>query len=119
MMYLEDVLTICEGEALSGTLSVSQNKNPRDLDVSVQYSFSGKRSEASRTQHFRMRLLKIMTNLCCDPNGERRNHGSSLLSNLAVGERWFTKVNHLLNLATFLFSATYKCHLPTSRMWSS
>jgi protein arginine N-methyltransferase 1 len=56
VMYLEDVITICEGEALTGTLSVSQNKkNPRDLDVTVQYSFSGKRSQASRTQHFRMR----------------------------------------------------------------
>ena len=48
MMYLEDVITICEGEAPTGTLNVSQNKkNPRDLDVTVQYSFSGKRSQAS------------------------------------------------------------------------
>jgi protein arginine N-methyltransferase 1 len=56
VMYLEDVITICEGEALTGTMSVSQNKkNPRDLDVTVQYSFNGKRSSASRTQHYRMR----------------------------------------------------------------
>ncbi|CAM6010741.1 unnamed protein product [Sphagnum balticum] len=56
VMYLEDVITICEGEALTGIMSVSQNKkNPRDLDVTVQYSFNGKRSSASRTQHYRMR----------------------------------------------------------------
>ncbi|KAL3698793.1 hypothetical protein R1sor_012869 [Riccia sorocarpa] len=56
VMYLEDVITICEGEAITGTLSVSPNaSNPRDLDVTVQYSFTGKRSRCSRTQHFRMR----------------------------------------------------------------
>lgn len=56
VMYLEDTIAICEGEALTGTMSVAQNKkNPRDLDVTVTYNFNGKRSRASRTQHYRMR----------------------------------------------------------------
>lgn len=56
VMYLEDTIAICEGEALTGTMSVAQNKkNPRDLDVTVAYNFNGKRSRASRTQHYRMR----------------------------------------------------------------
>jgi type I protein arginine methyltransferase len=33
VLYLEDVLTICEGETLSGSMTVSPNKkNPRDID---------------------------------------------------------------------------------------
>eukprot|EP00246_Nothoceros_aenigmaticus_P009630 TRINITY_DN252_c0_g1_i1.p1 TRINITY_DN252_c0_g1~~TRINITY_DN252_c0_g1_i1.p1 ORF type:complete len:386 (+),score=66.28 TRINITY_DN252_c0_g1_i1:257-1414(+) len=56
VMYLEDVITICEGEAITGTLSVSPNaKNPRDLDIVLVYSFVGKRCRVSREQHFRMR----------------------------------------------------------------
>jgi hypothetical protein len=56
VMYLEDVITICEGEALTGSLSVSPNaNNPRDLDVVMQYSFNGKRCRVNRTQHYRMR----------------------------------------------------------------
>eukprot|EP00850_Spirogloea_muscicola_P023753 SM000386S14570 [mRNA] locus=s386:19264:22400:+ [translate_table: standard] len=56
VLYLEDVLTICKGEALTGVLSVAPNaKNSRDLDIVVQYSFDGLRSQASRTQHYRMR----------------------------------------------------------------
>ncbi|CAM6094951.1 unnamed protein product [Calypogeia fissa] len=56
VMYLEDVITICEGESLTGTLSVAPNaNNPRDLDVTVQYSFNGKRCRVNRTQHYRMR----------------------------------------------------------------
>ncbi|KAJ7296007.1 hypothetical protein O6H91_01G051100 [Diphasiastrum complanatum] len=56
VMYLEDVITICEGEALTGCLTVSPNpKNPRDVDITVQYTFNGKRAQASRTQLYRMR----------------------------------------------------------------
>lgn len=56
VLYLEDVITICEGEALTGTLSVSPSvKNPRDLDIVLVYKFVGKRCRASREQHFRMR----------------------------------------------------------------
>lgn len=56
VMYLEDVITICEGEVLTGTMSVTRNaKNARDIDIKLSYSFNGKRCQASRTQLFRMR----------------------------------------------------------------
>ncbi|XP_051150619.1 protein arginine N-methyltransferase 1.1-like [Andrographis paniculata] len=56
VLYLEDVLSICEGEALTGTLSVAPNKNnPRDVDITLKYSLNGKHCQASRTQFYRMR----------------------------------------------------------------
>lgn len=56
VLYLEDVLTMCEGEAVTGTMSVALNaKNPRDIDIKLSYTFNGKRSQASRTQEYRMR----------------------------------------------------------------
>ncbi|CAN0901390.1 Protein arginine N-methyltransferase 1.1 [Linum grandiflorum] len=56
VLYLEDVITICEGEALTGSMTVSPNKkNPRDVDIMVKYAFNGKRCVVSRTQHYRMR----------------------------------------------------------------
>ncbi|GJP61967.1 hypothetical protein CLOP_g19084 [Closterium sp. NIES-67] len=56
VLYLEDTLTMCQGEAVTGTMQVKPNaKNPRDLDISVTYSFDGRRGKASRTQHYRMR----------------------------------------------------------------
>ncbi|MCO5606897.1 hypothetical protein L7F22_061088 [Adiantum nelumboides] len=55
VLYLEDVLTMCEGEAVSGTFLVAPNvKNPRDIDIKLTYNFNGKRSQASRTQEYRM-----------------------------------------------------------------
>ncbi|KAK6151911.1 hypothetical protein DH2020_014546 [Rehmannia glutinosa] len=39
VLYLEDVLTICQGEALMGTMTVAPNsKNPRDVDVTLKSS---------------------------------------------------------------------------------
>lgn len=56
VFYLEDTLTVCEGEELSGTLSCKPNaKNPRDLDITLQYDFEGRHGEAHRTQEYRMR----------------------------------------------------------------
>nr|GMC65402.1 probable protein arginine N-methyltransferase 1.2 [Ipomoea batatas] len=56
VLYLEDVLTICQGEALVGSMTISQNKkNPRDVDIMLKYSLNGSRSVASRTQYYRMR----------------------------------------------------------------
>uniref|UniRef100_A0A6N2N781 Methyltransferase domain-containing protein n=1 Tax=Salix viminalis TaxID=40686 RepID=A0A6N2N781_SALVM len=56
VLYLEDVLTICQGEALSGSMTVAPNKkNPRDIDIMIKYSLNGRRCVASRTQHFKMR----------------------------------------------------------------
>ncbi|XP_057506812.1 probable protein arginine N-methyltransferase 1.2 isoform X2 [Actinidia eriantha] len=56
VLYLEDVLTVCEGEALVGSMTVTQNKkNPRDVDIMIKYSMSGRRCVVSRTQYYRMR----------------------------------------------------------------
>ncbi|PPS17027.1 hypothetical protein GOBAR_AA03545 [Gossypium barbadense] len=56
VLYLEDVLTICEGEAIVGSMTVAPNKkNPRDVDIMVKYSLSGRRCVVSRVQFFKMR----------------------------------------------------------------
>jgi protein arginine N-methyltransferase 1 len=56
VLYLEDVLTICQGEALSGSMTVAPNKkNPRDIDIMIKYSLNGRGCVASRTQHYKMR----------------------------------------------------------------
>nr|VDD05171.1 unnamed protein product [Brassica rapa] len=56
VMYLEDVLTICEGETITGSMSVSYNKkNPPDVDIKLSYSLDGQHSKISRTQHYKMR----------------------------------------------------------------
>uniref|UniRef100_A0A7N2KXT3 Uncharacterized protein n=1 Tax=Quercus lobata TaxID=97700 RepID=A0A7N2KXT3_QUELO len=56
VLYLEDVLTICEGEAIVGSLAVAQNKkNPRDVDIMLKYSLNGRRCMVSKTQHYKMR----------------------------------------------------------------
>ncbi|KAK1630405.1 hypothetical protein QYE76_004720 [Lolium multiflorum] len=56
VLYLEDVVTICEGETLSGTMTVANNKkNPRDIDITLKYSINGQRSKVSRTQNYKMR----------------------------------------------------------------
>jgi hypothetical protein len=58
VLYLEDVLTICQGEALSGSMTVAPNKkNPRDIDIMIKYSLNGRRCVASRTQHYKMRWV--------------------------------------------------------------
>lgn len=56
VLYLEDVLTVCQGESIVGSMTVSPNKkNPRDVDISVKYSLNGRRCRVSRTQYYRMR----------------------------------------------------------------
>ncbi|KAK6941411.1 hypothetical protein RJ641_026788 [Dillenia turbinata] len=56
VLYLEDVLTICEGESIVGSMTVAPNKkNPRDVDIMVKYSLKGQRSQVSRTQYYKMR----------------------------------------------------------------
>ncbi|EXB38812.1 Protein arginine N-methyltransferase 1.1 [Morus notabilis] len=56
VLYLEDVLTICQGEAIVGSMTVAKNKkNPRDVDIVLKYSFNGRRGAVSRTQHYKMR----------------------------------------------------------------
>ena len=55
ILYLEDVLTICEGEAIIGSMTVAPNKkNPRDVDIMVKYSLSGRGCVVSRVQFYKM-----------------------------------------------------------------
>ncbi|KAJ9181710.1 hypothetical protein P3X46_005777 [Hevea brasiliensis] len=56
VLYLEDVLTICEGEVLTGNMTVAPNKkNPRDIDIMIKYALNGRRCVVSRTQYYKMR----------------------------------------------------------------
>ncbi|XP_071908853.1 probable protein arginine N-methyltransferase 1.2 isoform X2 [Coffea arabica] len=56
VLYLEDVLTVCQGESIVGSMTVAPNKkNPRDVDIMLKYSINGRRCQASRTQFYRMR----------------------------------------------------------------
>jgi protein arginine N-methyltransferase 1 len=49
-------MQVCEGEVISGTLSCKPNsKNPRDLDIELEYNFEGRNCEAHRKQSYRMR----------------------------------------------------------------
>ncbi|KAG8367268.1 hypothetical protein BUALT_Bualt16G0054800 [Buddleja alternifolia] len=56
VLYLEEVLSICQGEAVTGTMTVAPNKkNPRDVDITLKYSINGRHCQASKTQYYRMR----------------------------------------------------------------
>ncbi|CAD6225213.1 unnamed protein product [Miscanthus lutarioriparius] len=56
VLYLEDVITICQGETLMGSMTVTPNKNnPRDIDIKLKYSINGHRCQVSRTQFYKMR----------------------------------------------------------------
>ncbi|XP_004287525.1 PREDICTED: probable protein arginine N-methyltransferase 1 [Fragaria vesca subsp. vesca] len=56
VLYLEDVLTVCHGESIVGTMTVAQNKkNPRDIDIMLKYSLNGQRCTVSRVQCYKMR----------------------------------------------------------------
>lgn len=59
VLYLEDVLTVCEGEAIVGSMTVAPNKkNPRDVDIMLKYSLNGRRCNVSRVQYYKMRDRK-------------------------------------------------------------
>lgn len=56
VLYLEDVITLCQGEAVMGSMTVAPNKkNPRDVDIMLKYSVNGRHCRVSRTQYYRMR----------------------------------------------------------------
>nr|CAD1829848.1 unnamed protein product [Ananas comosus var. bracteatus] len=56
VLYLEDVLPICKGEALIGSMTVEPNKkNPRDVEIMLKYSLNGQHCQVSRTQYYKMR----------------------------------------------------------------
>lgn len=56
VLYLDEVLTICEDEVINGSITVEPNKkNPRDLEITINYSLNGKHCEVAQTQHYKMR----------------------------------------------------------------
>jgi len=56
VFYLEDVLSIRQNEVVSGNLSCKPNqKNPRDLDITLDYEFNGANMHSSGSQKYNMR----------------------------------------------------------------
>ena len=56
MMYMDKMLTVEKEEMLSGQLNVRPNeKNPRDIDISVHYKFDGKSMAVDYSQEYRLR----------------------------------------------------------------
>jgi protein arginine N-methyltransferase 1 len=56
VFYLEDILSIRQNEVITGTLTCKPNqKNPRDLDIGIEYDFKGSNMQASGSQKYNMR----------------------------------------------------------------
>ncbi|XP_064400312.1 protein arginine N-methyltransferase 1-like [Halichondria panicea] len=56
VFYINDCITIKEGEQLSGVLTMAPNKsNNRDLDFTITYNFDGALMQLSSTQEYHMR----------------------------------------------------------------
>lgn len=56
VFYLHDTVTINQGEAVEGHISVAPNAvNPRDLDISLKYKFEGAVHSVESSQDFRLR----------------------------------------------------------------
>lgn len=56
VFYLPDVIMGCRGEKLTGTLKTKQNtENKRDLDITLEYKFNGKRLTTKNTAFYRLR----------------------------------------------------------------
>jgi protein arginine N-methyltransferase 1 len=57
ILYLQESLTICAGEAITGEISCKPNKrNPRDLDIALALKFRGDYSKLEgKTVHYRLR----------------------------------------------------------------
>eukprot|EP00884_Botryococcus_braunii_P021362 jgi/Botrbrau1/790/Bobra.0181s0043.1 len=56
VFYMEEVLTVEQGEVIEGELTCKANaKNPRDLDITIAYSFNGRICSCTAKQEYRMR----------------------------------------------------------------
>lgn len=56
VFYLPDVVMGCKGEILKGTLRTKKNaKNKRDLDITIDYEFEGKRFSTKNSAFYRLR----------------------------------------------------------------
>jgi len=56
VFYLHDVLSIRQGETITGTVACKPNgKNPRDLDIAIEYDFSGSNMQSKDKCLYNMR----------------------------------------------------------------
>jgi protein arginine N-methyltransferase 1 len=57
ILYLQDTLTICAGEIITGEIACKPNKrNRRDLDIGLTLNFHGRHSQVNNeTVHYRLR----------------------------------------------------------------
>lgn len=56
VLYLDRALPMEQGEVLEGVLACRPNrKNPRDLDIAVEYEFKGRHSETKSLLRYRLR----------------------------------------------------------------
>jgi len=56
VFYLNDVISIKKGEEIKGTFHCKPNaKNPRDLDITISYSFQGEHDQITATQNYFLR----------------------------------------------------------------
>jgi len=56
VFYIEDVLSVTEGEEISGYLACKPNeKNPRDLDIEIKYEYEGKWAKVHKVQDYVLR----------------------------------------------------------------
>jgi protein arginine N-methyltransferase 1 len=56
IFYLEEALTICAGETVSGEITCKPNKrNRRDLDIGLALKFKGKWGKFGKSVHYRLR----------------------------------------------------------------
>eukprot|EP00970_Alexandrium_tamarense_P019083 scaffold13594_cov198-Alexandrium_tamarense.AAC.18 len=56
IFYLNESITVCDGEELVGRISCKPNeKNERDLDISLEIEFDGKHSKVDKTVEYRLR----------------------------------------------------------------
>merc|ERR1739848_640807 len=56
VFYLNDTITIRQGEEINGTFNIVQNKrNKRDLDIEVDYQFEGEVMSSKESNSYKMR----------------------------------------------------------------
>lgn len=56
VLYLDRALPVGQGEVIEGILACKPNKkNPRDLDIAVEYRFSGQHASMSNVLRYRLR----------------------------------------------------------------
>jgi len=56
VFYLQTPLTVCQGEEVRGTISCTPNdRNQRDLDITIVHGFSGKAGSSQGSQLYKLR----------------------------------------------------------------